>query len=68
MNIILYAVPFFFLLIGLELLLEKIRQTNYYRVNDAINSLSAGVLSRMLDIVKTLVPLTIYVFIYENFG
>ena len=68
MNIILYAVPFFFLLIGLELLLEKIRQTNYYRVNDAINSLSAGVLSRMLDIVKTLVPLTIYVFIYENFA
>lgn len=66
MNFILYAVPFFFLLIAIELILEKVRQTDYYRVNDAIISLSAGVLSRMLDIVKALVPLTIYVFIYES--
>ncbi|WP_340678819.1 sterol desaturase family protein [Paraglaciecola sp.] len=68
MNIILYAVPFFFLLIGLELVLEKVRKTQYYRTNDAINSLSAGVLSRMIDIVKALVPLTIYVLIYDNFA
>jgi len=68
MNFILYAVPFFFLLIGLELILEKVRKTEYYRTNDAINSLSAGVLSRMVDIVKALVPLTIYVFIFENFA
>ncbi|MFT5676763.1 MAG: alkylglycerol monooxygenase, partial [Paraglaciecola sp.] len=68
MNYILYAVPFFFLLIGIELVLEKVRHTNYYRVNDAINSLSAGVLSRMIGIVKALVPLTVYVFIYENFA
>lgn len=68
MNFILYAVPFFFLLIGLELVLEKVRKTEYYRTNDAINSLSAGVLSRMVDIVKALVPLTVYVFIFENFA
>ncbi|MDP5132128.1 MAG: sterol desaturase family protein [Paraglaciecola sp.] len=68
MNYILYAVPFFFLLIGVELLLEKVRQTHYYRINDAIVSLSAGVLSRMLDIVKAMVPFTIYVVIYENYA
>jgi sterol desaturase/sphingolipid hydroxylase (fatty acid hydroxylase superfamily) len=68
MNIILYAVPLFFLLIGLELVLEKVRKTQYYRTNDAINSLSAGVLSRMVDLVKALVPLTVYVLIYENFA
>ncbi|WP_299073355.1 sterol desaturase family protein [uncultured Paraglaciecola sp.] len=66
MNIILYAVPFFFLLIFLELLLEKIKGTDYYRVNDAINSLTAGVLSRMTGIVKQLFPLSIYVMIYEQ--
>jgi alkylglycerol monooxygenase len=66
MNLILYAVPFFFLLIAIEMILEKVRHTQYYRLNDAITSLSAGVLSRMLDIVKALVPLTIYVLIYEN--
>ena len=66
MNIILYAVPFFFLLIFIELLLEKNKGTDYYRVNDSINSLTAGVLSRMTGIVKQLFPLTIYVVVYEQ--
>ena len=66
MNIILYAVPFFFLLIFGELFLEKIKKTNYYRVNDSINSLTVGVLSRMTGIVKQLFPLTIYVVVYEQ--
>jgi sterol desaturase/sphingolipid hydroxylase (fatty acid hydroxylase superfamily) len=67
-NIILYAVPFFFLLIFIELLLEKIKGTDYYRVNDSINSLTAGVLSRMIGIVKQLFPLTVYVVAYEQFA
>jgi sterol desaturase/sphingolipid hydroxylase (fatty acid hydroxylase superfamily) len=66
MNIILYAVPFFFLLIIIELIMEKTKGTNYYRVNDSINSLTAGVLSRMTGIVKQLFPLTIYIVAYEQ--
>jgi alkylglycerol monooxygenase len=66
MNIILYAVPFFFLLIIIELIMEKAKGTNYYRVNDSINSLTAGVLSRMTGIVKQLFPLTIYIVAYEQ--
>ena len=66
MNIILYAVPFFFLLISIELFLEKSKGTDYYRVNDSINSLTAGVLSRMIGIVKQLFPLTIYIVAYEQ--
>jgi alkylglycerol monooxygenase len=59
-------VPIFFLLIGVEILLEKSRGTNFYRINDSINSLTAGVLSRMTGIVKQLLPLTIYVVAYEQ--
>lgn len=66
MNIILYAIPFFFLLIGIELIAEKVRGTDYYRVNDAINSLTMGVLSRMTGIMKNLIPLTLYVLCYEH--
>ncbi|WP_293746806.1 sterol desaturase family protein [uncultured Paraglaciecola sp.] len=66
MNIILYAVPLFFLLIAIELLLEKAKGTDYYRVNDSINSLTAGVLSRMTGIIKQLFPLTVYVVAYEQ--
>jgi alkylglycerol monooxygenase len=65
-SIILYAVPLFFLLIFIEILLEKIKGTNYYRINDSINSLTAGVLSRVTGIVKQLFPLTVYVLIFEK--
>lgn len=68
MTVILYAVPVFFLLIAIELVFEKIRGTNYYRVNDAINSLSAGVLSRMMDIMHQLLPFTLYALVYQHFS
>ena len=68
MNIILYAIPGFFILIGLELLAEKIRGTNYYRVNDSITSLSTGVLSQLSKVVALLVPFTIYISIFDNFA
>lgn len=66
MSYILLAVPFFFLLIGLELILEKVRKTDYYRVNDAVNSLSAGVLSRATGIARRLVPFTLYALVFEH--
>lgn len=68
MNIILFAIPGFFLLIAAELIAEKVRKTHYYRVNDAITSLSIGVVSRMTGVLKSLVPLTIYVLIFEHFA
>ena len=66
MTIILYAIPFFFLLIAIELVAERVKKTDYYRVNDAINSLSAGVLSRVTGILKALLPLTIYAVVFEH--
>ncbi|GAA0358668.1 sterol desaturase family protein [Bowmanella denitrificans] len=66
MSYVLLAIPFFFLLIGLELIAEKVRGTQYYRVNDAINSLSAGVLSRVTGLVHKLIPFTIYALVYEH--
>lgn len=66
MNIILYAIPGFFLLIAAELIAERVRKTDYYRVNDAITSLSIGVLSRMVGVLKSLVPLTVYVLVFEH--
>ncbi|MDF2179683.1 sterol desaturase family protein [Aliiglaciecola sp. CAU 1673] len=66
MSYILIAVPFFFLLIVLELVLEKVRGTQYYRVNDAINSLSAGVLSRVTSVAHKIIPFTLYALVFEH--
>jgi sterol desaturase/sphingolipid hydroxylase (fatty acid hydroxylase superfamily) len=68
MSIILYAIPGFFLLIAIELIAEKLRKTNYYRINDAITSLSIGVLSRVIGVLKALIPLTIYAVLHEHFN
>jgi alkylglycerol monooxygenase len=66
MNFVIYAIPFFFLLIAIELLAEKWRHTDYYRVNDAINSLSAGVLSQMTGLVKKMLPFTLYLMVFDQ--
>ena len=65
MTVILFAIPLFFLLIGIELYADYKRKTGYYRTNDAITSLSAGVLSRIMAIGHQLIPITIYVLVFD---
>ncbi|MDT0595590.1 sterol desaturase family protein [Glaciecola petra] len=67
MNFVLYAIPFFFLLIAIELIAERVRGTQYYRVNDAINSLMAGVLSQVFGLIKKMIPFTVYYWVFEHF-
>lgn len=66
MSIILYAIPGFFLLIGLELVVDRLRNTGYYRLNDAISSLSVGMLSRAATVMKALLPLSVYALIVDS--
>ena len=51
MDLILYAIPFFFLAILLELAYGLLIKRNTYRINDTINSLSMGSLSRLQSLV-----------------
>ena len=68
MEIILIAVPFFFLLIVIELITDWRKGTGYYRFNDAINSLNLGVLSRLTGILKLLLPLSAYYWVYQHYA
>jgi len=45
MDLIAMAVPFFLLAIIVEMLVDRSRKSGFFRANDAINSLSAGILS-----------------------
>lgn len=65
MSVILFAIPFFLLLIILELVMDVRRKTGYYRLNDAITSLSIGILSRMMTIAHQLIPFTVYAVVYD---
>ncbi len=65
MNLIIYAIPVFFLLIGVELLITKIKKLNHYRFNDSVTNLSLGIGSTVTGIfLKTLTVLA-YIKLYD---
>lgn len=66
MNLILLAVPFFFLLIAAELLADRLRGVSTYRWADALNSLSAGVLSQVSGLLSKAIAVLGYAFAYEH--
>ncbi|GAA6137596.1 sterol desaturase family protein [Arenicella sp. 4NH20-0111] len=68
MNIILYAIPFFFLLIAMELIAERVKGTDYYRVNDSLTSLATGVINQIVNVSKRLIPFTLYVLVEQQFS
>ena len=66
MNLILLAVPFFFLLIVAELITDRVRGVSTYRLADSLNSLSAGVLSQASGLLSKAIAVLGYAFAYEH--
>lgn len=66
MNLILLAVPFFFLLIAIELVVDRLRGVSTYRLADSLNSLSAGVLSQASGLLSKAIAVLGYAFAYEQ--
>jgi|GEM_PF-6072352 len=60
MNIILFAILIFFLLTAAELIAEKVKNTNYHHLNDAITRLSIAGFRRIMGVMKNLAPFTVY--------
>lgn len=50
MDVIQASIPLFFALIGLELLVARLRHRPLYRLNDSISDLSCGILSQLAGI------------------
>ncbi|BBR51881.1 Fatty acid hydroxylase superfamily [Pseudomonas putida] len=65
MDLILLAVPFFFVLIAVELIADRVRGQRNYRLADAINSLSTGVLSTSTGLLTKGVGLVSYALAWE---
>ncbi|TGJ98184.1 sterol desaturase family protein [Leptospira langatensis] len=65
-NLITIAIPFFFLLIGMELAFSWFHKGKLYRLNDSINDLSAGISSEIFGIIFKTIKFFAYIWIYEN--
>ena len=64
MDYIVYAIPVFLVLIAIEVIATRVRKKEYYQFSDAINSLSAGMISITSGIITKVVGVTIYSGIY----
>jgi alkylglycerol monooxygenase len=64
-NYIALAVPFFFLLIGAELLFAR-RRRKVYRFNDAVTDLSCGITSQIAVLFYAAIVLGVYARAYEQ--
>lgn len=67
-KIITFASPIFFLLIAIELLVGLRRQRNTYRLNDALNSLSLGVMSQIIGAFLKVLSVGIYAWAFRHFS
>ena len=68
MDLIALAVPFFLLALVIELIVDRVRGTGYFRANDAINSLSAGTLSTTIGYFTKFLPVYISGFVFHQFA
>lgn len=63
-----YAVPFFFVLIGFEVLAARLEHKRVYRFNDSVNDLSCGILQVVAGVFLRTVLLVGYLAIYHHWA
>ena len=68
MNAIVYAIPVFLALMAVEFVAGLALGRNVYRLNDAIGSLTAGILSQISGVFTLALRVGIYVLVYDRFA
>ena len=63
---IVLAIPVFFALIGVELVVARCQGRSLYRLNDSVNDLSCGILQQLLGVALKTVLFAGYVWVYES--
>lgn len=67
-NPIVLSIPIFFVLIGIELVIERITNRKLYRLPDAIANLSCGITSQLSGLFLKVFAIGIYQLLHENFN
>jgi alkylglycerol monooxygenase len=67
-NPIVLSIPIFFILIGVELVIERFSHQKFYRLQDAIANLSCGITSQLSGLFLKIFAVGIYEILYANFA
>jgi len=65
-NPIVLSIPIFFILIGVELLIERLTHKELYRLPDAIANMSCGITSQLSGLFLTVFGIGVYQVVFEN--
>ena len=68
LNLIALAIPVFFALIGVEILVAGFQKRSLYRWNDALNDLSCGILQQVLGVFTKAIVYGVYTVLYFEVG
>lgn len=65
-NPIVLSIPIFFLLIGIELVVERLSHRKLYRLPDAIANMSCGITSQLSGLFMRLLGIGVYEVLFQN--
>lgn len=64
-DLVALSIPVFFLLIGLELIIQKMSHTELYRFNDALSNISCGIVQQIVGVLAKTLLIGLYIYLYE---
>jgi len=66
MDLIVYAIPAFILLIAIELIIQHIRKSPLYRFNDMVTNINCGVTQQVTGVLSKSLLVVTYLWIYDQ--
>ena len=67
-NPIVIAIPVYFLLIGIEIIYQRAKEVNHYRLKDAITNINCGVVSQITGAFIMVILFNAYTVVYSKVG
>jgi sterol desaturase/sphingolipid hydroxylase (fatty acid hydroxylase superfamily) len=68
LNPVVLSIPIYFLLIGIELLIQQFSRKKMYRLNDAVTNISCGITQQLTGLFFKIFSIGVYQYIFENFA
>ncbi|CAN5485183.1 sterol desaturase family protein [soil metagenome] len=68
LNPIILSIPIFFILIGIELVVERFSHRKLYSLPDSVANISCGITSQLSGLFMRVLAIGVYVLVFENFA
>lgn len=66
MQLIILSIPIFLLLLAIELIINYVQKTGYYRLNDSIANISLGIGQQIIGLFFKFLTVTAYVYVFTH--